>query len=130
MTIPCKLISLTIKTSMHKTLYFFPIIVKTTLFFPILKAPAPFPKRGVRALNLTQIVWNTVTGSPNISTSRKLFANYCNYKKWTVLPVTLHGFHRNLKRKLIYEKPHQCFVIFIVTFRIFFCSLTQVSSRK
>ena len=36
---------------MHKTLYFFPILVKTTLFFPVLKAPAPFPKRGVRALN-------------------------------------------------------------------------------
>ena len=37
---------------MHKTLYFFPILVKTTLFFPILKALAPFPKRGVRALIL------------------------------------------------------------------------------
>ena len=37
---------------MHKTLYIFPILVKTTLFFPILKAPAPFPKRGVRALEV------------------------------------------------------------------------------
>ena len=37
---------------MHKTLIFFPILVKTTLFFPILKAPAPFPKRGVRALRI------------------------------------------------------------------------------
>ena len=51
-TIPCKLYQFDNKNFMHKTLYFFPILVKTTLFFPILKAPAPFPKRVVRALNL------------------------------------------------------------------------------
>ena len=36
---------------MHKTLYIFPILVKTTLFFPMLRAPAPFPNRSVRALD-------------------------------------------------------------------------------
>ena len=38
------------KTSYIKYCNFFPILVKMTLFFPIRKAPAPFPKRGVRAL--------------------------------------------------------------------------------
>ena len=40
---------------MHKILYFFPILIKTTLFFPILKVPAPFPKRGVRALKFKEL---------------------------------------------------------------------------
>ena len=48
---------------MHKTLYIFPILVKMTLFFPILKAPAPFPKRSVRALPWLQCHWTSAVVS-------------------------------------------------------------------
>ena len=33
-----------------RTMSNFPILIKTPLIFPIPWAPAPFPKRGVRAL--------------------------------------------------------------------------------
>ena len=47
-----------INNFIHKTFWFFPILVKMTLFFPILKAPAPFPKRGVRALPFVKMIEN------------------------------------------------------------------------
>ena len=43
-------INLAIETSYIRTMSNFPIFVKTPLIFPIPWAPAPFPKRGVRAL--------------------------------------------------------------------------------
>ena len=44
-------ISLTIKTFCIKHCIFTQFLVKMMLSFPILKAPAPFPKRGVRVLH-------------------------------------------------------------------------------
>ena len=43
-------INLATGTSNIRTMSNFPILVKTPLIFPIPWAPAPFPKRGVRAL--------------------------------------------------------------------------------
>ena len=43
-------INLAMETSYIRTMSNFPIFVKTPLIFPIPWAPAPFPKRGVRAL--------------------------------------------------------------------------------
>ena len=43
-------INLAMETSYIRTLSNFPILVKTPLIFPIPWAPAPFPKRDVRAL--------------------------------------------------------------------------------
>ena len=45
-------INLAMETSYIRTMSNFPIFVKTPLIFPIPWAPAPFPKRGVRALTL------------------------------------------------------------------------------
>ena len=44
-------INLAMETSYIRTLSNFPILVKTPLIFPIPWAPAPFPKRDVRALS-------------------------------------------------------------------------------
>ena len=43
-------INLAMETSYIRTMSNFPILVKTPRIFPIHWAPAPFPKRGVRAL--------------------------------------------------------------------------------
>ena len=43
-------INLAMETSYIRMMSNFPILVATPLIFPILWAPAPFPKRGVRAL--------------------------------------------------------------------------------
>ena len=43
-------INLAMETSYIRTMSNFPILVKTPRIFPIQWAPAPFPKRGVRAL--------------------------------------------------------------------------------
>ena len=45
-------INLAMETSYIRTMSNFPILVKTPLIFPIPWAPALFPKRGVRALNI------------------------------------------------------------------------------
>ena len=45
-------INLAMETSYIRTMSNFPILVKTPRIFPIQWAPAPFPKRGVRALDL------------------------------------------------------------------------------
>ena len=45
-------INLAMELSYIRTMSNFPILVKTPLIFPIPWAPAPFPKRGVRALQV------------------------------------------------------------------------------
>ena len=54
-------INLAMETSYIRTMSNFPILVKTLLIFPIPWAPAPFPKRGVRALRLPVITKEKLT---------------------------------------------------------------------
>ena len=54
------------ETSYIRMMSNFPILVETRLIFPILWAPAPFPKRGVRALPWAKTVYMHVKCGRNV----------------------------------------------------------------